>query len=84
MLTNNSTYLAGHPARSISYVSSVHPGGTYNFMVFSTHRDSIYQIAYGAPLSKYQEELSEVNLYYHHLGLKNRRFQQLHLQLKRT
>jgi hypothetical protein len=60
LLTDNSTYLAGYFARSISYVSNVHPGGTYNFMVFSTHRDSIYQIAYGAPLSKYQKELSEV------------------------
>ena len=60
LLTDNSTYLSGRYARSISYISNAQPGGTYNFMVFSTNRDSIYQIAYGASLSKYQKELSEV------------------------
>ena len=44
---DNSTYLSGHYVRSISYISNEQPGSTYNFMVFSTNQDSIYQIAYG-------------------------------------
>ena len=60
LLTDNSTYLSGHHARSISYLSNDPSGGMYNYMIFSTNRDNIFQIAYGAPLSKYQKVLSEV------------------------
>ena len=59
----------------------MHPGGTYNFMVFSTNRDSIYQIAYGAPLSKYQKELSEVKSILSSFRFKEPKVSTVHLQL---
>ena len=60
LLTDNSTSLSRHYARSVSYTSNSELGHTYNLMLISADRDNLYQIVYSAPVSKFRQELTEV------------------------